>query len=314
MVPPDELAAHLGGAFPFHPRALALTRREEKLYGLAWNFSTPTLFFNASLLREAGLDPDRPPRTWDEVKAMGLQVAQHTGQPALYIACLEWDWCAQALLLSNGGQLLSPDRRQLRWTDPANLEVYRFWQELVRSGVHARLRDAEAAEAFAAGKLAFYLQSSVYQATLIAASRDKWELRSAAIPAFGSRPVRPTNSGAGLAIFATDPVRQRAAWELMKFLTSPEAYVIVTRDMGYLPLRTGIVNDERYLKGWPQLFLLQPNLQQLDQLEPWTSYPGDNSLQILSIFLKTQEAVVFQGADPERSWREAQERAERLLP
>jgi multiple sugar transport system substrate-binding protein len=139
-------------------------------------------------------------------------------------------------------------------------------------------------------------------------------LRSAGMPAFGSKPVKPTNSGAGLGILATDPLKQRAAWELVKFLTSERAYNIITAGMGYLPLRPGLIRDERYLKSWAQQSLILPNLEQLDGLEASTAYPGDNHVQIRDIFLKTQQAVLLQGADPERSWREAQARAQELMP
>ena len=314
--PPDELTAHLGGEFPFHPRALALTRRSGQFFGLPWVFSTPTLFYNADLFRQAGLDPDRPPTTWDEVKQQGLQIVRQSGKPAIYIACLELDWCAQGLIFSNGGQLFSEDRKRILWGEPAFIDTYRMWQDLVTSGVHARLTGAEALDSFAAGNLAMYLDTSANQARLMAAARNRWELRTAGMPAFASKPVKPVNSGAGLGILASDPRKQRAAWELMKFLTTPEAYVVITRDMGYLPIRTGLINDPRYLKNWVQGpgSLILPNLQQLDGLERSLSYPGDNHVQIRDIFLKTQQAVVLQGADPERSWREAQARAQELMP
>jgi multiple sugar transport system substrate-binding protein len=314
IVPPDELQAHLGGEFPIHPKAIALTRRNGKLHGLAWVFSTPTLFYNADLFRQAGLDPNRPPKTWEEVKQVGLQITQRTGKQGLYIACIELDWCSQAMIFSNGGQVLSPDRTRIQFGEPPAIEAYKVWQDLVNSGVHVKLTGAEALDAFSAGNMAMYLQTSATQARLIAAAKDKWELRSAGMPAFGSKPVKPTNSGAGLGILATDPLKQRAAWELVKFLTSERAYNIITAGMGYLPLRPGLIRDERYLKSWAQQSLILPNLEQLDGLEASTAYPGDNHVQIRDIFLKTQQAVLLQGADPERSWREAQARAQELMP
>ena len=36
---------------------------------LPYNISTPILFYNADLFKAAGLDPQRPPQTWSEVKA-----------------------------------------------------------------------------------------------------------------------------------------------------------------------------------------------------------------------------------------------------
>jgi hypothetical protein len=49
-------------------------------------------------------------------------------------------------------------------------------------------------------------------------------------------------------------------------------------------------------------------------MEASTAYPGDNHVQIRDIYLKTQQAVLLQGADPEQSWRDAQRRAQELMP
>ena len=68
------------GEHPLHPRGLKLTELDGRTYGIPYVFSTPTLFYNADLLRQAGLDPDKPPTTWTEVKQYGLQIKQRTGQ------------------------------------------------------------------------------------------------------------------------------------------------------------------------------------------------------------------------------------------
>ena len=52
IVSPDELNAHLQGEYPLHPRGLKLTERNGKLQGLAYVFSTPTLFLQRRALQE----------------------------------------------------------------------------------------------------------------------------------------------------------------------------------------------------------------------------------------------------------------------
>ena len=64
IVPARELAGHVDGLFP---KGLELGRLDGKTCGLAYAFSPPALFCNADLFRAAGLNPDAPPRTWDEV-------------------------------------------------------------------------------------------------------------------------------------------------------------------------------------------------------------------------------------------------------
>lgn len=87
IVPADELQAALGGTYPIHPKALKLTERNGKLQGLPYVFSTPTLFYNATLFKAAGLDPDAPPTTWAQVRTAAQTIKQTTGNDGLAILC-----------------------------------------------------------------------------------------------------------------------------------------------------------------------------------------------------------------------------------
>jgi multiple sugar transport system substrate-binding protein len=313
IVPPDEFQAYARG---LHPNGLKLGELDGRLYGIPYVFSTPTLFYNADLFRQAGLDPDKPPRTWAEVKDYALQIKNRTGKAGLNVACLgQFDWCFQGIVRSNGGRVLAEDRTRLTFAEPDAVAAVAMWQDLVKSGAHPQLAAADASEAFQSGNLGMYLQTSAVQSGLLAASKGRWELRAAGMPAFEGKPVRPTNSGSAVFILANDPVKQRAAWELAKFLTSERGYTIITSRIGYLPLRPGIVDDPQYLKPWvEQNPLILPNLKQLDDLEPWAAFPGPNYQQMRDIMMKAVESVVYGGADPQRTMAEAQSRAAELMP
>lgn len=313
VVGEDELAAHLEGEHPFHPRATALTVRDERTYGLAYVFSTPTLFYNADVFRAAGLDPDDPPTTWDEVATAAETIGDATEADGIYIACIELDWCTQGLVRSNGGRVMTEDRSEITWAGPESLEVFSFWQDLVTSGAHVDMSGADAQDAFAVGNLGMFLQTSAVQGSLLQSAEGNWELRATGMPSFGERAPVPVNSGSGLGILTDDPVKQRAAWELMKFLTSEDAMQIITTEMGYLPLRPDMVDDPAYLADWEHRDLITPNLDQLDQLEPSLSFPGQNALQIRDLFLGSLEQVLFDGADVTETFTESQERAAELV-
>ena len=47
---------------------------EGKMFSLPWNASTGILFYNKKAFERAGLDPDRPPKTWNEIEAMGAKL------------------------------------------------------------------------------------------------------------------------------------------------------------------------------------------------------------------------------------------------
>src|SRR5437588_5837700 len=52
---------------------------DRKVYGVPFQNSTPLLYYNADQFREAGLDPDRPPHTWDELVAAAKKLTRREG-------------------------------------------------------------------------------------------------------------------------------------------------------------------------------------------------------------------------------------------
>lgn len=314
IVSPEELAQHFEG---FSPNGLQLGRLNDLTYGLPFTFSTPVLFYNADVLRAAGLDPDVPPTTWEEAKAYALQIAATTDAYGIHIAGLGgFDWIIQALIGSNGGQVLSDDRSTIEFGSDAAIGAISMWQDLRLSGAHSPLTDGEVAEAMFTGNLGLYLQTSALQRTLISnAEANGWELRAAPMPAFGELPTTPVNSGSALFIFSDEPARQRAAWEFLRFVTSERGYTIITSDIGYLPLRPAIVNDPAYLQDWAEANpLVFPNLEQLTRLRQWVSYPGPNWRQIETILLEAVQQAITSDGDVAAIMTDAADRAQNLMP
>ncbi|MFF9011821.1 extracellular solute-binding protein [Streptomyces sp. NPDC014870] len=57
------------------PNVLGSLKQDGKLYGLPTSNYTMGLLINRKLFQQAGLDPDAPPRTWDEVRAAAKKIA-----------------------------------------------------------------------------------------------------------------------------------------------------------------------------------------------------------------------------------------------
>src|SRR5499425_3039790 len=49
------------------------------LHGIPFGVSTPVMFYNPDLFKAAGLNPDQPPQTWDELQRQGAVITQKTG-------------------------------------------------------------------------------------------------------------------------------------------------------------------------------------------------------------------------------------------
>ena len=64
----------------FWPGALKSVTWEGKLYGVPTNNETMAFIWNKQLFADAGLDPESPPATWDDVVAYSNQIKQETGK------------------------------------------------------------------------------------------------------------------------------------------------------------------------------------------------------------------------------------------
>jgi len=307
---------HLGGEHPFQERAAVLADWEGKTIGLPYVFSTPVLFYNASAFEAAGVPADVDLSTWDAVKTVATKITAATGKPAINLACAVkgGNWCMQGVFRSNEARVLSEDRSTIEFGEPEAIEAVEMLRDLYDAGVLTNLDQASQTEAFSRGDAVMQLQSSAAQSNYIGAAKaGGWELRAAAMPGFTGKQVVPTNSGSALFMFSTDPQKQAAAWEFMKFLTSEHAYETITTGIGYLPLRTSLTEPGEPLEWYATNPLATANLAQLADLEPWTSYPGNSYTQIDDILATAIEESVFYGKDPAKTMADAQKRAQTLI-
>ena len=317
LVGTEAVEEAFGGEHPFHPKAAVLGDWDGVTYGMPYVFSTPVLWYNATAFEAAGIPADVDLSTWDKVKEVAETITAQTGKPAITISCSVkgGNWCLQGMIRSNGGQVLSDDRSTIEFGEADAVGTIEMLRDLFDAGVLANLDSTAQYEAFAKGDSVIQLQTSALQGTFMAAAdAGGWELKNTTMPAFGDKQVVPTNSGSALFMFSQDPAKQRAAWELMKFLTSDHAYEKITTGIGYLPLRTSLTEGDGALADWAASNpLVAPNLAQLDDLEPWVSYPGKSYVQVDDILATAVEDSVFYGKDPESTMADAQERAQALI-
>ncbi|MGO7834837.1 ABC transporter substrate-binding protein [Rhizobium johnstonii] len=313
MVTPAELKQHLTGMIP---QGLELGKVDGKTYGLAYTFSTPILYYNADLFKQAGLNPDNPPKTWADVNAAGKAIKEKTGKagffPGVY-GPADGTFVYQAIVMSNGGKVRNDNT--LTFADGDAADAVKMLRDMVDSGAHARLDVASPADTMASGNLGMFLYTSATYGSFKKAPKDKFDLRMAPMPAFGDKPTAPTNSGSALFVFSKDPAKQRASYELLKFLTSKEAYTVITSKIGYLPLRLDIVDDPQYLGEWvKQNPNFRANLEQLSHLKANIAFPGPNYRQVEKMMMDSVREAVFGSGDPKAALQTAEQDAQNLMP
>lgn len=274
--------------------------------------SVPLLYYNADLFRQAGLDPDNPPQTWEEVREAAKQIREKTGRFGIGIQVDGANnWVPQSMVESNGGAFLDAEGR-VAVDSPEVIEVYQFWQQLAqRDRTLPVVTDAEQEQAFLAGRLAMYVKTSAILANF--SNQAPFELRTAPFPTWGDKPRKVASGGNALFIFAGDPAQQRAAYDFIKFLTSKEGQTIWVKGTGYLPIVKGVEDDPRYLASFfKENPLMKPAVEQLTDAVPWAPFPGPRGFEAETTLAEAREAIL-NGADVERTLRQTAQTLRRLL-
>ncbi|MCF2537286.1 extracellular solute-binding protein [Streptomyces sp. FB2] len=97
-----------------------------KIYGVPRTGYSMGLIYNKALFEKAGLDPEKPPATWDEVRTAAKKIAGLGGGTvgyADYSAQNQGGWHFTAELYSQGGDVVSPDGKKATVDSPEGRAV-----------------------------------------------------------------------------------------------------------------------------------------------------------------------------------------------
>ncbi|MGW5368484.1 extracellular solute-binding protein [Streptomyces sp. NPDC004009] len=110
------------------PNVLGSLKHDGKLYGLPTSNYTMGLLINRKLFKQAGLDPDSPPRTWDEVRAAARKIAALGNGIAGYgdySAANTGGWHFTAQVYSLGGDIVDASGKKAAFNNDIGRQVAR---------------------------------------------------------------------------------------------------------------------------------------------------------------------------------------------
>jgi multiple sugar transport system substrate-binding protein len=123
-----------------------------KIYGVPRDANTLALYYNADMFRAKGLDPDKPPKTWSELKAAAEKLRDPDkgvygfGFSALQAEEGVFQWLP--FLTQAGGSVDKLDQ-------PEAAAALQFWADMVKNGIASKdvinQRQYEVANTFMAG-------------------------------------------------------------------------------------------------------------------------------------------------------------------
>ncbi|MEN3186759.1 MAG: ABC transporter substrate-binding protein [Atribacterota bacterium] len=196
-----------------------------KLYGVPFDVGVWALnYYNKDLFRKAGLDPEKPPVTWDEFYEMGqkMTTSEQWGT-ALWVGKGDAIQCiTDALIFSNRGSVLNEDFTRCTLDQPAAIGAMEFFKKLQRinpAGEVARTEE-DSFQLFTAGKIGMFWYGEWGQDTINARAPEMdWACTNFPKPADGES--IGTFGGWNMVIYKNAPNKD-AAWKFIEFWTSRE--------------------------------------------------------------------------------------------
>ena len=108
---------------------------EGEIWTIPFQRSTPILFYNRDLFREAGLNPDQPPRNREEL----LETAQAlttNDRHGLYVPSAGFPyWLFQSFAIAHGQNLVEQSPTEVYFNEPEVVEALDFFMSLSEAGV-----------------------------------------------------------------------------------------------------------------------------------------------------------------------------------
>ncbi|WP_043465589.1 extracellular solute-binding protein [Kitasatospora sp. MBT66] len=115
------------------PSVLATLKADGKLYGLPFSNYRMGLIYNRKLFQQAGLDPDKPPTTWDGIREAARRIAalgDGVNGYGDYSATNQGGWHYTAELYGLGGTMTTPDGKKAGFRTPEGRQVLQNLHDL----------------------------------------------------------------------------------------------------------------------------------------------------------------------------------------
>jgi len=273
--------------------------RNREIYAYPFNMSVQVLYYNKDAFKKAGLDPDRPPKTWNDVIEYGkLLTVDFDGDGSVdqwgVLVSLEGVFGFTPLIRQVGGEFLNEKGTKALFNSEEGVKVMKLLQDMAYKYriMPSNWTLFEGTSAFLNGKIA--MGPITCAGIKFAEENLPWELGIAPLPYIENKSV--LLGGAGLVVFSHSTAHRKAALDFITWLTNKENSIKWHEQTGYLPLRKSAI-DSIELQSFHKL---NPNYKvPIDQL-PYSRPPDFTPLlpQIDRIVRHAIEDIMINRKDP----------------
>ncbi len=246
-----------------------------RLYGCPFQASTPVLYYNKDMFEKAGLDPDIPPATWDDLRRYSKILTLRKKDSVIrwgHIISGGWhDWIFESFVRQNGFIFWKPDK--VMFDAPQSIDALIFWTKM---GLEDKIMPTHSTWTSGPHDFLSKKTAMLYHSTgSLTALRTKadFPLGVAFMPkhiTYGA-----TIGGGPMWMYKKLSDKQKeAVWTFMKWMTSTDSQVFWSQKTGYLATRISSWKTEKmkaYLKAVPQAGVA---LDQADYAGAFLQVPG----------------------------------------
>lgn len=221
----------------YYPHIVSTVTFDGQQWGIPVAFSTKALFWNKGLFEAAGLDPETPPATWDELYEYAKAITDNTDARGFGLVAKTFDNTMHQFLhwtYTNNGTVIDADGN-ITLDSPQNLEALEAIKKMVpvsEEGPTAYEQN-ELIDLFNDGQIAMLEQGPWMR------NRINEDIEWGVAPL----PLGPSAEGPGtllitdsLAVFKGSGVEE-AAISLAKYLTNEENQFYYEKTQGLTPMR-----------------------------------------------------------------------------
>ena len=180
----------------FNENILAVAKSGEKIYGIPYGPYAMGLSYNRDLFQKAGLDPNKPPTTWDEVRADAKTISQKLPGVAGYMQMTQGNtggWILTTTTYARGGRMetVSNGKTKVSTDNPVTKEALQYLHDMRWNdnslGSNFLFDWSGMNQAFGAGQVAMYPSGSDVLTSLVQQNKfDPKNYGLALLPIAGS--------------------------------------------------------------------------------------------------------------------------------
>lgn len=253
----------------FYDGFMMNSRDGETTYGIPWQRSTIVLYYNKDAFKAAGLDPEQPPTTWDELyeDAQKLTITED-GQTTQYGIQIPSDgyayWMLQTFCVQQSGfNLMNDTGTETYYDDERTAKGLKFWKSLAEDGSMPSgiVAWATTPSDFLEGKTAMMYHTTGNLTNV--KKNATFDFGVAMLPeneSFGS----PTGGGNFYIFKGVSEERQQAAFDFIKWMTDDERVAQWSIDTGYVATRPSAYETDRmkeYAEEFPYCLVARDQLE-----------------------------------------------------